>query len=156
EPDRGQQREGVGQVLEAALSGLEKVRQQANPDLTADERLGLECVLLLYGRPAVLVQQDRLAGVPPLWNVLEDQREDIEMAQRGVGRIELYGHPEYDWAGTAFLVSETALMTTRRTAEYFIESRGDDWQFRPGITAWMDYGSDYQRVSHPGHPVRAL
>ncbi|HYT95469.1 MAG TPA: serine protease [Gemmataceae bacterium] len=154
EPDRGQQRESIGQVLDAALNGLDKVRQQPNPELTPEERLGLECVLLLYGRPAVLIDADRLAAVPPFWNVLEDQREDIEVAQRGVGRIELFGHPEYDWAGTAFLVNETTLMTTRRTADYFVENRDRSWQFRPGVTAWMDYGSDSQRVSSAGYRVR--
>ena len=91
--------------------------------MNSQERLGLETVLLLYGRPSVEVNNDRLASVPPFWNVLEDQREDIEMAQRGVGRIELFGHPEYDWAGTAFLVNDTTLMTTRRTAEIFLENR---------------------------------
>jgi hypothetical protein len=114
----------------------------------------VECVVLLYGRPALLIDRGRLATPPPFWNVLEDQREEIETAQRGVGRIELYGHPEFDWAGTAFLVNDTTLMTTRRTAEFFIENRGETWYFRPGITAWMDYGSEYQRVSNAGYRVR--
>ena len=78
--------------------------------------------------------------------MLEDQREDVEMAQRGVGRIELLGHPEYDWAGTGFLVNDNVLMTTRRIAELFAEPRGNGgWQFRPGITAWMNY-----RTAVPG------
>ena len=75
-----------GQLLEAGAAGLEKVARQHVPDLTNEERLGLECVVLVYGRPAVEIDQNRLAPVPPFWNLLEDQREDIEMAQRGVGR----------------------------------------------------------------------
>jgi hypothetical protein len=156
EPDRGQQREGIGQLLEAGANGLEKVARETNPDLTPAERLGLECVLLFYGRPAVLVSESGLGSVPPFWNVLEDQREDLEMAQRGVGRIELYGHPEYDWAGTGFLVNETTLMTTRRIAELFSEYRHNQWQFRPGITAWMDYRSQYQGVAPAGYRVRSM
>jgi hypothetical protein len=156
EPERGQQREGVGQLLEAGLSGLEKIRQSFNPDLTPEERLGVECVLALYGRPAVLVSEEHLASVPPFWNVLEDQREQVEMSARGVGRIELFGHPEYDWAGTAFLVNETTLMTARRTVEIFAEYRNNGWQFRPGISAWMNYGCQYQRVSSAGYRVRNI
>jgi hypothetical protein len=156
EPDRGQQRECVGQLLEAGATALEKVARQVTPELTNEERLGLECVLLVYGRPAVEIDQNRLAPVPPFWNLLEDQREDIEMAQRGVGRIELFGHPEYDWAGTAFLVNETTLMTTRRTAEIFLENRNEQWHFRPGITAWMNYSSEYQRVANAGYRVRTV
>jgi hypothetical protein len=156
EPDPGMQRECLGQILEAGANALEKITRDMSPELTSQERIGLECILLMYGRPAVEVNQDRLASVPPLWNVLEDQREDIEMAQRGVGRIELFGHPEYDWAGTGFLVNDTTLMTTRRTAEIFIENRFDQWQFRPGITAWMDYNAEYQNVASAGYRVRTV
>ncbi len=155
EPDPGQQREADGRVLEAAASGLEKILGGAG-DLTADETGGLECILLLYGRPAVLVSGGNLGALPSLWNLLEDQREDVEMAQRGVGRIELLGHPEYDWAGTGFLVNDNVLMTTRRTAELFIENRNDAWQFRPGITTWMDYRSGYQSVASAGYRVRSV
>jgi hypothetical protein len=156
EPDRGQQREAIGQLLEIGANGLEKAARNSPTDLTPEEVFALECVLLLYGRPAVLVSDNHLAAVPPFWNLLEDQREDIEMAQRGVGRIELLGHPEYDWAGTGFLVNDTILMTTRRTAELFIENRNGSWQFRPGITTWMDYRSPYQCVSSAGYRVRAV
>ena len=157
EPDRGQQREAVGQLLEAGTLALEKIIGNTAADLTIEETAGLECVLLLYGRPAVMISDDgRLAGVPPFWNILEDQREEIETIQRGVGRIELLGHPEYDWAGTGFLVSDEILLTTRRTAELFAEQRNDCWQFRPGISVWMNYRSAYQQVAAAGYRVRAI
>jgi hypothetical protein len=66
------------------------------------------------------------------------------------------GHPEFDWAGTAFLVGETVLMTTRRCAELFAEQRGGGWQFRPGITAWMNYRPSYQDVAAAGYRVRGV
>jgi hypothetical protein len=156
EPDRGQQREAIGQLLEAGASALEKLCHGPTSELSAEEQIGLESVLLLYARPAVLVSQGRLGSVPPFWNVLEDQRDDIEVAQRGVGRIELFGHPEYDWAGTGFLINETCLLTTRATAELFVENRNQQWQFRPGITAWMDYRSQYPPVASAGYRVRAV
>jgi hypothetical protein len=157
EPDRGQQREALGQLLEAGAAALEKIIRKQPHDITPAEVFGLEVVLLFYARPAVLVSEGRLASVsPPLWNWLEDQREDIEVVQRGVGRIELFGHPDLDWAGTGFLVSDTALVTTRRAAELFIENRQGQWQFRPGITAWMNYRSQYQRVATAGYQVRSV
>ena len=52
EPDRGQQREGLGQLLERGTSGLEKVARNAT-DLTPEEVFGLEAVLLFYARPAL-------------------------------------------------------------------------------------------------------
>jgi hypothetical protein len=157
EPDRGEQREAIGQLLEAAITALQKVSGSEEPDLTPEEALGLETALLLYGRPAVLVHQGHLASAAPFWNILEDQREDIELVQRGVGRIELLGHPEYDWAGTGFLVSENALMTTRQTAEVFAEDgHTGQWQFRPGITAWMDYQAGYQQPSSAAYRIQGV
>jgi hypothetical protein len=156
EPDRGMQREALGQLLEAGACALEKLIAQPLSDLVPQEVIGLETVILFYGRPALMVSQGRLASVPPLWNVLEDQREQIELVSRGVGRIELFGHPEFDWAGTAFLVNETTLLTTRRIAEQFSEQRDGRWQFRPGITAWMNYRSQYQRVATAGYQVRGI
>src|SRR5947209_3243790 len=63
EPDRGQQREAMGQLLEAGANGLEKVARQQAHELSQEEALGLECTLLLYGRPAVLVSEGRLASI---------------------------------------------------------------------------------------------
>lgn len=146
EPEQGQQREALGQILEAGAAGLEKTRHTYLPDLTAGELAGLECILLLYGRPGLLVSQGRMAQPPAFWNLLEDQRDDIELTQRAVGRIDLVGHPDYDWAGTGFLVSDTCLMTTRAVAQVFVERSEDgEWQFRPGISGWMEYQPDYQR-----------
>jgi hypothetical protein len=79
------------------------------------------------------------------------------LVQRGVGRIELLGHPEFDWAGTGFLVSEKCLMTTRRTAELFAESAAaGQWQFRPGISAWMDYQPQAPRPASAAYRINAV
>ncbi len=156
EPSPGQQREATGQLLEAGAAGLEKLLRNQPAEVTGPEALGLECVLLLYARPALLVREGRLGAVPPLWNLLEDQREDVETAQRGVGRIELLGHPEYDWAGTTFLVTDNVLLTTRRVAEQFIEPKNGGFQFRPGITAWMNYRSSYQAVANAGFRISGI
>jgi hypothetical protein len=157
EPDKGEQREALGQILEAGASALEKLVEAPAPELTPEYLFGLECVVLLYGRPALLVSQDRLAQTPAFWNVLEAQREDIELTQRGVGRIELVGHPDYDWAGTGFLVGETCLMTTRSIAQIFVEHQDTGaWQFRPGISAWMDYQADYQRPASAAYRVQRV
>src|SRR5262249_21514368 len=40
--------------------------------------------------------------------------------------------------------------------ELFAEDRGGSWQFRPGITTWMDYRSPYQNVASAGYRVRSI
>jgi len=157
EPDKGEQREALGQILEAGAASLEKMLGSPSPDLTTDEVFGLECVILLYGRPGLLVSEGRMAEGPASWNVLEDQRDDIELTQRAVGRIELVGNPDFDWAGTGFLVNQTCVMTTRSVAQVFTESAtGGGWQFRPGITAWMDYQPDYQRPASATYRLKGV
>jgi hypothetical protein len=151
-----QQREGLGGLLEAGAAGVEKLLRQEQHNLSKEEAAGLECLLVLYVRPAVLVSHNHIAGISPLWGLLEDQRQDIVISQSGVGRIEMLGHPELDWAGTGFLVSENCLLTTRRIAELFAEGQGNHLCFRPGITTWMDYRSGSQRVASAGYRVRAI
>jgi len=68
EPDPGQQREAIGRMLEAGAAGLERLvgdSGDSGADLTLEEAGGLECVLLLYGRPAILVSGGNLAACPP-------------------------------------------------------------------------------------------
>jgi hypothetical protein len=142
EPSRGEQREAVGDLLEAGAVALAKVERYQAPDLTDDECLGLQCVVLLYGRPAVLLENGRLARVPAFWNILEDQRDGIEHVQRGVGRIGLVGHREFDWAGTGFLVQNDRVMTTATVARVFAEPHYGKWVFRGGVSAWMDFSTD--------------
>ena len=60
EPDRGQQRESLGQLLEAGATRTGENRSLQRSGLEREEGLGLECVLLIHGRPALLVNQDRL------------------------------------------------------------------------------------------------
>jgi len=142
EPRRGDQREAVGDLLEAGAAAMAKLARYVAPDLTLDECLGLCCVLLLYGRPAILIENGKLARVPAFWNVLEDQRDNIETVQRGVGRIGLVGHPEFDWAGTGFLVKDDCVLTTATVARVFAEAhRKGKWAFREGVSAWMDFAT---------------
>ncbi len=157
EPGKGEQREALGELLEAGAAALKKLLASLTPEMSSDELFGLECVLLLYGRPGLLVSRGRLAPTPAFWRVLDAQRADVELAQRGVGRIELVGHPDFDWAGTGFLVGETCLMTTRSVAQVFSErTNRDDWQFRPGISAWMDYQPEYQHPPSATYRLRSV
>jgi hypothetical protein len=151
-------REVLMQILDAGASALEKLlTAPALPELTAEDLFALEFVFLLYGRPALGVSQGRLAQVPELWKIVENQRQDIELTQRGVGCIELVGHSDYDWAGTGFLVGHTCVMTTRSVAQMFAERQdAGAWEYRPGISAWMDYQEDYQRPAAAAYRVQGV
>lgn len=133
-------------LLVAARSGLAKVRAagDAPPDLTPDEAFGLEAIVLLEGRPSILIENGRFAAPPAEWAILEDYREQIERVLASVGRIEISGHPRLEWLGTGFLVAPTVIMTNRHVAAEFSEKRrGEGWTFVSGIQPRIDFHEEY-------------
>lgn len=133
-------------LLEAARSGLTKIRQagDSRPNLTEEEMNGVEAIVLLEGRPSILIENGSFSYPPGEWYVLEDYRESIERAIAGVGRIEVSGHPRVDWLGTGFLVAPTVIMTNRHVAEAFTaRRRGEGWQFKSGMKANIDFREEY-------------
>jgi hypothetical protein len=155
---RQAQREVLMKVLGAGASALERIlTATAFPELTPEDLVALEFVFLLYGRPTLPVSQGRLADVPEFWKVLENQRAEIERNQLGVGRIELIGHPDYDWAGSAFLVGPTCMMTTRTVAQMFAQRKdAERWQFKPGISALIDYQGDHRAPAASAYRVHGV
>jgi hypothetical protein len=78
-------------------SALEKVmRQKDKAVLSPTEKFALEAIVLLEGRPALLVQNRRFQEPPPEWAVLDRHRAGIEAMLGSVGRIEVTGHPSLD------------------------------------------------------------
>ena len=137
------QAEVVEVIAAGALSGLDKVRADgADAQLDDDERLGLESVVVLFGRPALLVEDGHFRPPKPPWEKLEEHRVAIESALRSVGRIELTEHPQHDVVGTGFLVADDIVMTNRHVAKYFLVGP-PDWSFEPGITARIDFNEEF-------------
>jgi hypothetical protein len=129
-------------ILQAGIRAVEKVRDRGEDvDLDPQEMVGLEAIVLTEGRPAILIQDGHFFPPPIEWQVLEQKRDGIENTFKSVGRIEVNGHPSYEWVGTGFLVAEDVIMTNRHVANVFCRARGicKQWAFEPGMTAHIDY-----------------
>ncbi len=119
---------------------IEKVRKDgANARLSPTEETALEAIVLLEGRPALLVTNGRFEDPPEEWTVLNAHREGIEATLGSVGRIEVTGHPSLDWIGTGFLVADGVVMTNRHVAKEFSRKKGAGWAFEAGMKARIDY-----------------
>lgn len=126
-------------VVGDGVQGLVKVAEGREAELDDAELLGLEAIVLLEGRPAILVQQGDFLPPPPDWARLSTARAGIREVIARCGRVEVAGHLDFDWVGTASLVAPTVVMTNRHVAREFCARAGDDWVFRPGMTARIDF-----------------
>jgi S1-C subfamily serine protease len=126
-------------VVARGIDGLAKVADGRERDLHADERFGMEAIIALEGRPAILIQEGDFLAPPSAWARLADHREPIREVIARSGRIEVSGHLHLDWLGTAFLVAPGTLMTNRHVAQEFCARDGERWAFRPGIATRVDF-----------------
>lgn len=133
-------------LLAAARRGLTKIRTAGDspPELTPDEARGLEAIILLEGRPSILIEDGRFASPPAEWAILETYRSSIERVIPCVGRIEVPGHPRLGWVGTGFLVAPSVIVTNQHVAIEFCERRrGEGWRFVSGIRPRIDFREEY-------------
>jgi hypothetical protein len=126
-------------VVGDGIDGLTKLAEGREDDLDDDERFGLEAIVLLEGRPAILIQEGDFLQPPHEWLRLTDRRDRIREVIARSGRVEVNGHVNLDWLGTAFLVAPTTLMTNRHVAQEFCSRDGDRWTFRQGMTTRIDF-----------------
>jgi S1-C subfamily serine protease len=149
------------EVLEAGGRALTKLAAKGEAaELLPDERFGLEAIIVLQGRPALLIRNGRFADPPDGWSKLArpDVRPRIESTLPSVGRIEVSGHPAgLDWIGTGFLVAEDVVMTNRHVAVEFARTPdGRKWEFIPRMTSRIDYVEEYQAPERAEFKITAI
>ncbi|MFE1172973.1 trypsin-like serine peptidase [Streptomyces sp. NPDC058773] len=140
-------------VLSAGVSGLEKLAEGRADEIDDDESFGMEAIVLLEGRPAILVQNHDFAPQQGDWAVLDGHRAAIRASLARVGRVELSGHLSLDWLGTAFLVGPDVVMTNRHVAAEFARGDRTGWTFQQGIGARLDMGEEYGGDAGGGGPA---
>jgi hypothetical protein len=126
-------------VVARGIDGLFKLAQRREDDLDDAERFGLRAIVSLEGRPAILIEDGDFGPPPPEWSRLTDRRAQIREVIARSGRVEVDGHVELDWVGTASLVAQGTLMTNRHVAEEFCARKGERWTFRQGMTPRIDF-----------------
>ncbi|MGW8884180.1 trypsin-like serine peptidase [Streptomyces sp. NPDC055749] len=137
-------------VLSAGADGLEKLADGRADEISDDESFGLEAIVLLEGRPAILVQGHDFLSQTGDWAVLDGHRAAIQESIARVGRVEVDGHVSLDWVGTAFLVGPDVIMTNRHVAVEFARGNGTGWAFQQGMSARLDMAAGYGPVLEGG------
>ena len=109
--------------------------------ITDSELFQLEAIVLPNGlRPSFDVVNNSFADLPTPWTEANTQRAALEQLIRGIGRLDLIGHPGRPIAGTAFVVAPDLLMTNRHVAEFFVDGIGmsSSLSFKPGMSGLLD------------------
>ncbi|NUK51877.1 trypsin-like peptidase domain-containing protein [Streptomyces lunaelactis] len=140
-------------VLSGGAVGLEKLAEGRADEISDDESFGMEAIVLLEGRPAILVQNHDFTPQEGDWAVLDGHRAAIRESIARVGRVEVTGHSSLDWIGTAFLVGPDAVMTNRHVAAEFARGDGTGWTFHEGMSAQLDMGEEYGAVPEDRGPA---
>jgi hypothetical protein len=145
-------------TLEAGRRGIERILDHGDDaDLTVEEQSGVEAIILVVGRPALLIQNGEFFPPPADWRVLEEHRDRIQRTFHSVGRIEVTGHPELEWIGTGFLVAPDVLMTNRHVAVEFTAPRGNGrWGIAPGMTARVDFKEELGSTESAQYAITGL
>lgn len=134
-------------LFDAGTRAVDKLSESRDAELSADEQSGLEAIVLLRFRPALLIQGGTFADPPDEWSILArpDVRPRIETTILSVGRIEATNHPAgLDWIGTGFLVADDVVMTNRHVAMEFARTTdGATWKFPPRMKVRIDYTEEY-------------
>lgn len=131
------------EILIDGTTGLRKVIEGREDELTAREQVGLEAIIVLEGRPPLFIQGGDFVQTPAEWQVLNGHRDRIKVSIARVGRVEVAGHPNYEWIGTGFLAGPDAIITNRHVAREFARADGDSWRFEPGMSAKLDFNREH-------------
>jgi V8-like Glu-specific endopeptidase len=126
--------ERAAQVKEG-VEAMKKI-ELGRDDITPREQEGLEAIILLTGRPAILIQEGDFLEPPALWKDLKTVRAQIQAVIRRVGRIDVSGNPNFEWLGTGFLAGQNVVITNRHVAvEFSRRSEDGTWTFRTPMRA---------------------
>ena len=134
------------QILVEGTTGLRKVIEDRADELTAREQVGLEAIIVLEGRPPLFIQGGDFVQAPPEWRILNKHRDQIKASIARVGRVEVSGHPNYEWIGTGFLAGPAAIITNRHVAREFARLDGRNWVFESGMSAKLDFNEEHGAI----------
>ena len=132
------------QRIEDGLDAMRKIEAGREDQITEQGQRGLEAIILLTGRPAILIQAGDFMEPPPQWADLKPLRSKIQSVIQRVGRIEVANNPNFDWLGTGFLAGADTVITNRHVAMEFAQSSvPGQWKFRAPMTAAVDFKSEF-------------
>lgn len=139
-------------VRETVDSGLLKLTEGRDEELTPGELLHLEAIVLPENRPVVFIRNGVYEDIDLPWTHLNTPAVKSRIAPllRSIGRVEVPSLLSVPYGGTGFVVGRNLLMTNRHVARLFTEGVGTKFLlYRPG-----DAAVDFKREVDTGKDDR--
>jgi hypothetical protein len=153
---RAEAAESQRQVLDG-LDAMKKVEMGRDEEISDRDQQGLEAIILLAGRPAILIQEGDFMEPPQLWAGLKGVRAAIKDVIRRVGRIEVSNNPNLEWVGTGWLAGKDTVITNRHVAVEFSRSGNDGtWTFRAPMGASLNLRAELGSESALTFTVKSI
>jgi V8-like Glu-specific endopeptidase len=128
-----------------------------NASLTKGQRSALEAIVLLIGRPALLVQKDSFTVPHGEWEMLAPYRLEIENVIRSVGRIAVAPAFGRIYEGTGFVAGPNLIMTNAHVVKDYIEKTVDgSRQLIGGTGMKIDFKQEYGSAEKLQFAISAL
>lgn len=141
---------GMGKQLKV-LSKIEDA-SFSETALSQDDLTALEAIVMDYGRPVLLVENDKVSNSQSsVWQErLATHTDTITANIKRVGRVEVDGHPhqafleagEEFFLGTCFVIGDNLLLTNRHVAIEFCELNG---KIKSGMLPRVDFVEEAKR-----------
>ena len=127
-----------------ADSGMAKLMQGRDDQVTPDEASSIEAIVLLRERPVFFIDGGSYSALPYPWTSLnaQDVKIRLQTAIKCIGRIELPSQPLIPYGGTGFLVGDGVMMTNRHVAQLFSRGIGVDGLLFSQGDAAVDFGRE--------------
>ena len=106
-------------LTEQAANAFDRVLN--NKPVSDADLIHLESIVLPTLRPVFDIQNETYATLPASWDPFNQKRDAIEPLIRGIGRLQLTGHPSYTLVGTGFVCGANIVLTNRHVAQIFVE-----------------------------------
>jgi Trypsin-like peptidase domain len=150
-------KEEANEAIDIGLEAMKKVEAGDDDDISFQEQQGLEAIILLAGRPAILIQDGEFMKPPKLWAGLTEVRDQIHEVIKRVGRIDVVKNPNFEWLGTGWLAGKDIVITNRHVAVEFSKRGADgDWAFRPPMTANLNMRAELGGEDAPVFAIKAI
>jgi len=129
--------EPAGDPAATVDSGLQKMLENREHDVTPAELYALEAIVLPANRPVVFVRGESYDPVEAPWLALNEPpvKARLSALLPFIGRVEVPNSALLPYAGTGFVVGKNLLMTNRHVAEIFTEGLGLRLRYQPGDAA---------------------